>query len=101
MWDEPNRLAFSVASSPPPMQEWTPYAEIHPPHLKGFLVSRRGQFLLTALPGGRTRLEGTTWYQHNLWPAGYWQLWSDTVIHHIHWRVLQHIKREAERSAGE
>lgn len=95
-WDEPHRLAFSVASSPPPLQEWTPYAEIHPPHLRGFLVSRRGQFLLTPLAGGRTELEGTTWYQHNMWPAGYWRLWSDLIIHRIHLRVLRHIKREAE-----
>ena len=95
-WDEPRRLAFSVASSPPPMQEWTPYAEIHPPHLSGFLVSRRGQFLLTPLAVGRTQIEGTTWYQHNMWPAGYWRLWSDTIIHRIHLRVLRHIKREAE-----
>jgi len=28
---------------------------------------------LVALPGGRTLLEGTTWYQHHLWPAGYWR----------------------------
>lgn len=97
VWDEPHRLRFSVAANPPPMQEWTPYQEIHPPHLQGFLVSRQGQFLLTPLPGNRTRLEGTTWYQHHLWPADYWQLWSDVIIHHIHLRVLRHIKREAEQ----
>jgi hypothetical protein len=97
VWDEPRRLKFWVAANPAPMQEWTPYAEIHPPHLKGFLISRQGQFLLTPLAGGRTLLEGTTWYEHNMWPALYWQLWSDTVIHHIHLRVLRHIKRQAER----
>ena len=78
------------------MQEWTPYREIHPPHLKGFLVSRQGQFLLTPLPNGGTRLEGTTWYYHNLWPAGYWQLWSDHIIHTIHRRVLDHVKQLSE-----
>jgi hypothetical protein len=61
-----------------------------------FLVSRKGQFLLIPLAGGRTRLEGTTWYTHNLWPAAYWQVWSDFVIHRIHERVLVHIKRLAE-----
>ena len=98
VWDEPRRLKFSVTSNPPPLQEWTPYREIHPPHLKGFLVSRQGQFLLTPLAGGRTRLEGTTWYEHNMWPAGYWRLWSDTIIHHIHLRVLRYIKRQAEHA---
>ncbi len=97
VWDEPRRLEFSVTANPPPMQEWTPYAAVHPPHLEGFLLSRQGQFLLTRLPGNRTLLEGTTWYQHNMWPAGYWQLWSDFIIHRIHLRVLRHIKRLAEQ----
>jgi hypothetical protein len=78
------------------MQEWNPFAEIHPRHLDGFLVSRRGEFRLTPLAGGRTRLEGTTWYQHNMWPAWYWRIWSDSIIHRIHGRVLEHIKRSAE-----
>lgn len=99
VWDEPWRLRFSVTTNPPPMQEWTPYQEIHPPHLVGFLVSWKGQFLLTPLPRGRTRLQGTTWYQHNMWPATYWKVWSDAIIHRIHLRVLRHIKRLAEQRA--
>jgi hypothetical protein len=98
VWDEPRLLAFSVTRNPAAMQEWTPYREVHPPHLDGFLVSRHGQFLLTPLPRGRTRLEGTTWYEHNLWPAGYWQLWSDQIIHTIHKRVLMHVKHLAEQT---
>jgi hypothetical protein len=96
VWDAPRLLSFSVTQNPAPMQEWTPYHEIHPPHLNGFLVSRQGQFLLTPLPDGRTRLEGTTWYYHNLWPAAYWQLWSDHIIHTIHGRVLAHVKQLSE-----
>jgi hypothetical protein len=97
VWDEPRLLKFTVSSNPPPMQEWTPYSHIEPPHLHGFLVSRGGQFLLTPLPGGRTRLEGTTWYRHSLWPAEYWRLWSDFIIHRIHLRVLRHIQAVAEQ----
>jgi len=99
IWDAPRQLKFSVTSNPPPMEEWTPYSHIEPPHLHGFLVSDGGQFLLTPLPGGRTRLEGTTWYHHGLWPTGYWKLWSDAVIHQIHMRVLRHIKAEVESAA--
>jgi hypothetical protein len=95
-WDEPRLLRFEVTSNPPPMREWNPFFDIHPPHLDGFLVSRRGQFRLVALPGERTLLEGTTWYSHGLWPAGYWRLWSDAIIHRIHARVLRHIKALAE-----
>jgi hypothetical protein len=69
---------------------------VREPHLDGFLIARRGEFRLTEIAGGRTRLEGTTWYQHHLWPAAYWRLWSDAVIHRIHRRVLEHIKRSAE-----
>jgi hypothetical protein len=97
VWDEPHQLKFSVASNPPPMEEWTPYSHIDPPHLHGFLVSEGGQFLLTPLPDGGTRLEGTTWYHHGLWPSAYWRLWSDVIIHQIHMRVLKHIRDEVER----
>jgi uncharacterized membrane protein YhaH (DUF805 family) len=96
VWDEPRLLRFDVVSLPPPMQEWTPYRHVMPPHMEGFLTAERGEFHLTPLPGGRTRLEGTTWYRHHMWPARYWQLWSDFIIHKIHMRVLRHIQHEVE-----
>ena len=96
VWDEPRLLKFSVTSNPPPMAEWTPYSHLDPPHLHGFLVSNGGQFRLTPLPDGGTRLEGTTWYRHGLWPSEYWRVWSDAIIHRIHMRVLRHIRDEAE-----
>lgn len=99
VWDEPRLLKFSVTSNPPPMEEWTPYRHIEPRHLHGFLVSEGGQFLLTPLANGATRLEGTTWYRHGLWPSAYWQVWSDAIIHRIHLRVLRHIRDEVERAA--
>ena len=98
VWDEPRLLKFSVTKNPAPMQEWTPYGDVHPPHLDGFLESRAGQFQLTPLPGGRTLLEGTTWYHHHLWPATYWQWWSDYIIHTIHRRVLRHVQQLSEEA---
>ena len=98
-WDEPRRLAFRVAEQPEPMREWSPYS-IHPPHLHGYLVSRRGEFRLVPLDGGRTRLEGSTWYTNRMWPEVYWRLWSDAIIHRIHLRVLNHIKGLAETPDG-
>jgi uncharacterized membrane protein YhaH (DUF805 family) len=97
VWDEPRLLRFGVISNPAPLQELSPYGEIHPPHLEGFLVSRRGQFALRPLPDGRTEVTGTTWYQHHLWPAGYWRMWSDAIIHRIHLRVLDHVRQLSER----
>ncbi|MGH7221754.1 MAG: hypothetical protein ACRELF_00845, partial [Gemmataceae bacterium] len=96
--DPPSRLRFRVTEQPEPMHEWSPYS-IHPPHLHHYLVCREGQFLLEALPGGRTRLIGTTWYSNRMWPAVYWNLWSDTIIHRIHLRVLKHIQQLAEAPA--
>jgi uncharacterized membrane protein YhaH (DUF805 family) len=96
VWDEPHLLRFSVTENPVPLNEISPYGNIRPPHLHGYFVSHQGQFVLTELPGGRTRLEGTTWYTDALWPSQYWRLWSDYIIHRIHLRVLQHIKHEVE-----
>jgi hypothetical protein len=96
VWDEPRLLQFGVTANPAPLNELSPYGNIQPPHLHGYFVSEKGQFLLTALPGGRTRLEGTTWYQHTMWPAAYWHLWSDYIIHRIHLRVLEHIREAVE-----
>lgn len=96
VWDAPRLLRFSVAENPPPLNEWSPYSKIMPRHLHGYLVSKQGQFLLTLLPNGDTLLEGTTWYQHGLWPEAYWTMWSQAIIHRIHMRVLRHIKDLSE-----
>jgi uncharacterized membrane protein YhaH (DUF805 family) len=95
-WEPGRRLSFEVRESPAPMQEWSIYSHLTPPHLDGYLASRRGEFRLVALPGGRTRLEGSTWYQLRIEPQGYWTLFSDYLIHRIHLRVLAHIQHEAE-----
>lgn len=95
-WDEPNLLRFKVTANPAPLNEWSPYANLAPKHLHGYLVSKQGQFQLTRLPGNRTLLVGTTWYQHGLWPGDYWRWWSDAIIHRIHLRVLNHIRTLSE-----
>jgi uncharacterized membrane protein YhaH (DUF805 family) len=97
VWDEPRLLKFGVTANPAPLNEMTSYGHIEPRHLHGYFVSEQGQFLLTALPNGGTRVEGTTWYRDAIWPAAYWRLWSDYVIHRIHLRVLRHIKEAAEQ----
>ena len=97
VWDEPHVLAFDVTKQPPPMKELSPY-DIHPPHLDGHLQSKRGEFRLERINGDKTRLIGTTWYKHNMWPAFYWKIWSDFLIGRIHDRVLQHVKNLSEES---
>ena len=99
VWDEPRLLRFDVTAQPRVMDELSLYNDLRPPHLENYLISRQGQFELKALPDGSTLLEGTTWYQNRYWPAPYWHLWSDYIIHGIHKRVLLHIKSLAENES--
>lgn len=92
VWDEPRRLAFDVVAQPVPLEEWSPYRKVYAAHLDAGFRARRGEFRLVALPGGRTRLEGSTWYDLELHPRFYWSLYADAVVHAIHRRVLEHVK---------
>ncbi len=96
IWDEPRLLKFSVTAQPPAMRELSPYGAIKAPHLNDYLVSHGGQFQLTGLADGRTLLEGTTWCEVRIYPEDYWRVFSDAIIHRIHLRVLEHVKRLAE-----
>ncbi len=96
IWEPGKRLEFDVVESAPPMKEWSPYGEIHPAHLHGYFVSKKGRFVLTSLTNGHTLVEGTSWYQHGLEPGPYWRWWSDAIIHRIHRRILNHIKDLSE-----
>ncbi|MBV9676840.1 MAG: hypothetical protein JO185_10935, partial [Acidobacteriaceae bacterium] len=97
VWDEPHKLQFRVTSTPPSMTEIGLYGRVYPKHLTGYFISKQGEFTLTPLPHGRTLLEGTSWYQHGLWPAQYWRWWSDAIVHHIHVQVLEHIRTLSEQ----
>jgi uncharacterized membrane protein YhaH (DUF805 family) len=99
VWDPPRQLGFDVRSQPPPMEEWSPYQHVNAPHLVGGLETERGEFRLISLAADRTRLEGSTWYRNKLFPQLYWNLWSDALIHRIHRRVLDHVKRRSEGMA--
>ena len=98
-WEPGRLLRFDIVAQPAPMTEWSPYAHIAPPHLDGWFQSRRGEFRLIPLAGGRTRLEGRSWYELKLAPTAYWLVWSDALIGRIHHRVLMHIERLAEADA--
>ena len=97
VWDKDRLLRFSVTQQPEPMEELSPYPHLKTPHLHGYFLTREGELRLTRLAGGKTFLEGTTWYTDEIWPSRYWQVWSDLMIHHVHLRVLNHIKNLSER----
>ena len=95
-WDENHLLAFDITAQAFPMKEWTPYGDIHPPHLDGYFRATHGEFRLEPLPGGRTRLEGRTSYVIDMFPQGYWNVPARAIVTAIHERVLHHIQTLAE-----
>jgi hypothetical protein len=97
-WDAPNLLAFDVAEQPAPMTELSFYDNVHAAHLD-YIKSQKGQFRLYERDG-KTLVEGTTFYTHDIAPDVYWQLFSDEIIHQIHLRVLTHIKQVSEDEAN-
>jgi uncharacterized membrane protein YhaH (DUF805 family) len=101
VWDAPHLLQFGVEAQPPSMREWSWMHDIHPAHLEGYLEVQAGQFKLEPIAEAngvvtKTRLIGTTWYKNRMFPADYWRMWSDGIIHRIHLRVLKHIRKNAE-----
>ena len=95
-WEEPHRLAFDVRYQPQPMKELSIYDRVDAPHLNGYFRSVRGEFRLIPLENGHTRLEGRTWYEMDMQPGWYWQIYGRWFIHKIHLRVLSHIKNLTE-----
>lgn len=95
VWQEPNLLAFDVKEQPAPMIEATPYNHLQAAHLE-YIKSQRGQFRLYERDG-KTILEGTTFYTHDIAPDIYWNVFSGEIIHQIHLRVLNHIKEVSEK----
>jgi len=95
-WEENRLLEFDITAQAPPMTEWSPYREVNPPHLDGYFRATHGEFRLTPLPGGRTRLEGRTAYVVDMFPQRYWTLPAGRIVAAIHERVLRHIAALAE-----
>ncbi len=100
VWNPGRQLEFSVQKTPAPMHEWSPYSHLQTPHLTGYFVCLRGRFVLEPLPGNRTRIIGTSWYQNHMAPVWYWRLWCDHIVHTVHLRVFSHIRRLAEADAA-
>ena len=95
-WDENRLLAFDITRQAPPMEELSPYPNVHPPHLDGYFRATHGEFRLTAIDGHRTRLEGRTAYVVDMFPQFYWTLPARAIVTAIHTRVLHHIQVLAE-----
>ncbi len=95
-WLPGRALGFTIDEQPDPMRELTLYHTVRQPHLDGYVRNLRGEFVVEALPGGRSRLVGRSWYRVRLAPESYWRLWGDFLLHKLHARVLRVVKTRAE-----
>ena len=95
-WEDNRLLSFDIVAQAPPMTEWSPYRDVNPPHLDGYFRATHGEFRLTPLPLGHTRLEGRTTYVVDMFPQRYWTLPAGRIVAAIHERVLRHIAALAE-----
>jgi len=96
-WEPGKYLAFGVSEEPLLMKETSPYGDLKVRHLEDHdFQPERVDFVITRLPNGNSRLEGTTTYQNRMWPGAYWRMWTDGLIHSIHHRVFAHIKQLSE-----
>jgi uncharacterized membrane protein YhaH (DUF805 family) len=96
-WEEGKHLAFRVAAEPPLMKESSPYGAIHVRHLEDHdFRPGRVDFCLTVLPGGHTKLDCWSSYENRMWPAVYWQLWTDEIVRQIQQRVFRQVKTLSE-----
>ena len=97
VWKPGEELRFRVLETPPPMREAALFGrEIDAPHLHGSYASLEGGFRLEPLPGGRTRLVGSSRYLLNLAPASYWNIWTREIVSQVQLRVMNHVKARAE-----
>lgn len=97
VWKPNEELRFAVLDTPAPMREATLFGrELDAPHLHGTYASLDGGFHLEPLPGGRTRLIGSSRYLLRLAPTAYWNLWTREIVSQVQQRVLRHVKTQAE-----
>ena len=96
-WTPARRLAFRVESQPPAMTEFSPYEEVHAPHVQGYFETETTRFDLQPLPGGRTRLVVQASHTLRLDPVLYWEPMARWTVRRNTVRVLRHIRDAAER----
>jgi hypothetical protein len=82
------------------LREVSLYLDVRTPHLDGYFKATYGEFRLESLPGGATRLVGTTRYTVDMFPQLYWGALADRIVEAIHRRVLEHIASLAERAGS-
>ncbi len=71
------------------------------PEVTGHFHFDQGQIRLTRNADGSTTVTATSWYRLFVRPAAYFDWWTADITRQVHFRVLNHIKRLAERDYRE
>jgi len=94
---EPSRrLTFEVLNTPPTVRETNPFGQVDARHNDTRFRCLTGDWQLIPERGG-TRIVGTSEYAHRFGANEYWRLWTDEIVHQVHWRVFDHIKEVVEK----
>ena len=88
---ENRRLSFEVLHTPPALREMNPFGDVLARHDETVYRSFTGDWQLIPERGG-TRVVATSVYGHRLGANEYWRLWTDEIVHQVHWQVFDHIK---------
>ncbi len=85
---EPNKkLTFDITDQP------------KDPEIMGHFSLSKGQFILEDLGNGKTKLTGNSWYKLYVFPAWYFDLWSEKIVREVHIRVMKNIKTISENKS--
>ena len=79
------RLTFDIVEQP-----------THP-EAYGHITLHRGRFVLHDNGNGTTTLTGSSWYTLHVRPLWYFDLWTRDMTRAVHLRVMNHIRRLAEK----
>ena len=83
---EPNKkLTFDITNQP------------KDPEIMGHFSLSKGQFILEDLGNGKTKLIGNSWYKLYVFPAWYFNSWSEKIVREVHVRVMENIKELSEK----
>ena len=97
-WEPERKLAFVVVDDIPAMRELSPYDHVHAPHVVGYFRTTYTSFELVRRSDGHTDIVERTAHELRLDPVLYWLPMARWVVHENNARVLDHIRRHAERS---
>ena len=69
----------------------------HDPEIMQHLDLLKGEFVLKDNKDGTTTLIGNSWYRLYVFPAWYYDLWTQSIVRNVHLRVMEHIKQISEQ----